>query len=93
MRLHPKIVVIDDAVAYTGSFWLDFEVTLGVYEPELDRWDGKGTHGSRFLIRINEKLSDWIENTVSIKTFSPTEYYVQRVLVFCSKSIFKLNCC
>ncbi len=40
LRLHRKIVVVDDAVGYTGSFnldvrsfWLDFEVTLGVYDP------------------------------------------------------------
>jgi len=32
-------------------------------EPKLDWWDGTGTPGNRILIRINNKLSEWIENT------------------------------
>ncbi len=47
-------------------------VVIGVVhnanEPELDWWDGKGTPGNRILIRINKKLSEWIERKLTIKT-------------------------
>jgi len=39
-------------------------------EPELDWWDGKGTPGNRILIKINNKLSTWIENTFHVKTYN-----------------------
>jgi epoxyqueuosine reductase len=46
-------------------------------EPELDWWDGKGTPGNRILIRINKKLSEWIENTFSVKTYK-LPYFVEK---------------
>jgi epoxyqueuosine reductase len=50
-------------------------------EPELDWWDGKGTLGNRILIRINKKLSEWIENTFSIKTYK-LPYFVSKGGIF-----------
>lgn len=46
-------------------------------ELELDWWDGKGTPGNRTLVRINKKLSEWIENTFSVKTYK-LPYFVER---------------
>jgi len=50
-------------------------------EPELDWWDGKGTPGNRILVRINKKLSEWIENTFSIKTYK-LPYFVEKGGIF-----------
>ena len=50
-------------------------------EPELDWWDGKGTPGNRILIRINKKLSEWIEDTFSIKTYK-LPYFVEKGGIF-----------
>jgi epoxyqueuosine reductase len=50
-------------------------------EPELDWWDGKGTPGNRILIRINKKLSEWIENTFSVKTYK-LPYFVEKGGIF-----------
>ena len=50
-------------------------------KPELDWWDGKGTPGNRILIRINKKLSDWIENTFSAKTYK-LPYFVEKGGIF-----------
>jgi epoxyqueuosine reductase len=50
-------------------------------EPELDWWDGRGTPGNRFLIRINEKLSDWIEKTFPVKTYK-LPYFVEKGGIF-----------
>ena len=50
-------------------------------KPELDRWDGKGTSGNRILIRINNKLSEWIENTFSVKTYK-LPYFVEKGGIF-----------
>jgi len=49
--------------------------------PELDWWDGKGTPGNRILIRINNKLSKWIENTFSVKTYK-LPYFVSKGGIF-----------
>ncbi len=49
--------------------------------PELDWWDGKGTPGNRILIRINKKLSEWIENTFSVKTYR-LPYFVEKGGIF-----------
>ncbi len=49
--------------------------------PELDWWDGKGTPGNRILIRINNKLSEWIENTFSVKTYK-LPYFVSKGGIF-----------
>ena len=46
-------------------------------EPELDWWDGKGTPGNRILVRINKKLSEWIENTISVKTYK-LPYFLEK---------------
>lgn len=48
---------------------------------ELDWWDGKGTSGNRILIRINNKLSEWIENTFPIKTYK-LPYFVSKGGIF-----------
>ena len=50
-------------------------------EPELDWWDGKGTPGNRILVRINKKLSEWIENTFSVKTYK-LPYFVEKGGIF-----------
>ncbi len=50
-------------------------------EPELDWWDGKGTPGNRILIRINRKLSEWIEDTFSAKTYK-LPYFVSKGGIF-----------
>jgi epoxyqueuosine reductase len=50
-------------------------------EPKLDWWDGKGTPGNRILIRINNKLSEWIENTFSVKTYK-LPYFVSKGGIF-----------
>ena len=50
-------------------------------KPELDWWDGKGTPGNRILIRINKKLSDWIENTFSAKTYK-LPYFIEKGGIF-----------
>jgi epoxyqueuosine reductase len=50
-------------------------------EPELDWWDGKGTPGNRILIQINKKLSEWIENTFSAKTYK-LPYFVSKGGIF-----------
>jgi epoxyqueuosine reductase len=49
--------------------------------PELDWWDGKGTPGNRILIRINNKLSEWIENTFPVKTYK-LPYFVSKGGIF-----------
>ncbi len=50
-------------------------------KPELDWWDGKGTPGNRILIRINNKLSEWIENAFSVKTYK-LPYFVEKGGIF-----------
>ena len=50
-------------------------------KPELDWWDGKGTPGNRILIRINKKLSEWIENEFSVKTYT-LPYFVEKGGIF-----------
>ncbi len=50
-------------------------------EPELDWWDGKGTPGNRILIQINQKLSEWIENTFSVKTYK-LPYFLEKGGIF-----------
>ena len=50
-------------------------------KPELDWWDGKGTPGNRLLIRINNKLSKWIEESFPIKTYK-LPYFVSKGGVF-----------
>jgi epoxyqueuosine reductase len=56
-------------------------VEHNIDHPELDWWDGKGTPGNRILIRINKKLSEWIENTFSIKTYK-LPYFVSKGGIF-----------
>ena len=50
-------------------------VVIGVEHPssrpELDWYDGKGTPGNRILIRITKKLSAWLEETFSVKSYRP----------------------
>ncbi|MDM8555336.1 epoxyqueuosine reductase [Desulfococcaceae bacterium HSG7] len=50
-------------------------------KPELDWFDGKGTPGNRVLIRINKKLSEWIENTFSVKTYK-LPYFIEKGGIF-----------
>ncbi len=56
-------------------------VAHNVDKPELDWWDGKGTPGNRILIRINKTLSEWIENTFSVKTYK-LPYFVEKGGIF-----------
>ena len=56
-------------------------VEHNINQPELDWWDGKGTSGNRILIRINKNLSEWIENTFSIKTYK-LPYFVSKGGIF-----------
>jgi len=56
-------------------------VEHNINNPELDWWDGKGTSGNRILIRINNKLSEWIENTFPIKTYK-LPYFVSKGGIF-----------
>jgi len=51
-------------------------------EPELDWWDGKGTPGNRILVGINKKLSEWIENTFSVKTYK-LPYFIEQIWTSC----------
>jgi len=50
-------------------------------KPELDWWDGMGTPGNRILMRINKKLSEWIENRFSVKTYK-LPYFVSKGGIF-----------
>jgi len=56
-------------------------VEHNIDNPELDWWDGKGTSGNRILIRINNKLSAWIENSFSVKTYE-LPYFVSKGGIF-----------
>jgi epoxyqueuosine reductase len=47
-------------------------------EPQMDWWDGQtGTPGNRILIRINNNLSDWVEEKFDIKTHK-LPYHVEK---------------
>ena len=50
-------------------------VVIGVSHPsdrpELDWYDGTGTPGNRALISIVKELSDWLEETFSVKSHRP----------------------
>ena len=68
--------------------WPEYSVSVVVIgvahnadDPELDWWDGEGTPGNRILIRINKKLSAWIENTFPIKTYK-LPYFVEKGGIF-----------
>ena len=50
-------------------------------EPELDWYDGKGTPGNRILVKINKKLSEWIEKTFPVKTYK-LPYFVEKGGIF-----------
>ncbi|SHO46807.1 epoxyqueuosine reductase [Desulfopila aestuarii] len=69
-------------------FWPESAVSVVVIgiehnpkEPELDWWDGKGTPGNRILIKVNNALSDWIENTLLITTHK-LPYFVEKGGIF-----------
>jgi len=95
-RIYPKIGMnlqvhwrkaIDDVKPHAVAWPADAVsvVVIGVEhnadKPELDWWDGKGTPGNRILIRINNKLSEWIENTFSVKTYK-LPYFVSKGGIF-----------
>jgi epoxyqueuosine reductase len=51
-------------------------------EPQLDWWDGQtGTPGNRILIRINNNLSDWVEENFDLKTHK-LPYHVEKGGIF-----------
>lgn len=50
-------------------------------KPKLDWWDGKGTPGNRILVRINQQLSAWIEDTFPVKTYK-LPYFVEKGGIF-----------
>ena len=95
-RIYPKIgmnlqvhwqEVKDDVKPHAVAWPADAvsAVVIGVAhnadELKLDWWDGKGTPGNRILIRINNKLSEWIENTFSVKTYK-LPYFVSKGGIF-----------
>lgn len=95
-RIYPKIGmnlkvhwqdVKDDARPHEVAWPTDAvsAIVIGVEHnidsPELDWWDGKGTPGNRILIRINNKLSEWLENTFSVKTYK-LPYFVSKGGIF-----------
>ena len=56
-------------------------VVHSIHQPELDWYDGKGTPGNRILIRIVNELSEWLEDTCSVKTYRPP-YFIEKGGVF-----------
>jgi epoxyqueuosine reductase len=95
-RIYPKIGMnlkthwqdAKDDVKPDGVAWPADAVSVVVIgvehnadKPELDWWDGKGTSGNRILIRINNKLSEWIENTLPVKTYK-LPYFVSKGGIF-----------
>ena len=64
-------------------------VVIGVVhpvdQPELDWYDGKGTPGNRILIGIAKQLSEWLEETFSVKTYRPP-YFIEKGGVFLKDS-------
>ena len=56
-------------------------VEHNIDNPELDWWDGRGTSGNRILIRINNRLSEWIENSFPVKTYK-LPYFVSKGGIF-----------
>lgn len=57
-------------------------------QPELDWYDTRGTTpGNRELIRINRKLSAWVEDTFAIKTHKKP-YYVEKGGIFLKDAAF-----
>lgn len=50
-------------------------------KPELDWWDGRGTHGNRILIDIIKGTSAQIENSLPVKT-RKLHYYVEKGGIF-----------
>ncbi|MCF8106900.1 MAG: hypothetical protein K9K64_15575 [Desulfohalobiaceae bacterium] len=95
-RLYPKIGMnldvpwqevkdedISDEVAWPNDALsaVIIGVAHPIEEPELDWWDGRGTSGNRILMRINEELSEWIENNFSIKTYK-LPYLIEKGGIF-----------
>ena len=50
-------------------------------DPGLDWWDGKGTPGNRILIRINQDLARWTEETFGC-TASKLPYLIEKGGIF-----------
>ncbi len=50
-------------------------------QPELDWYDGKGTPGNRILIRVVKELSEWLEETYSVKSHRPP-YFIASTGIF-----------
>ena len=95
-RIYPKIGMnldmnwrdAKDDIKPDGVAWPADAVSVVVIgvehnadKPELDWWDGQGTPGNRILIRINKKLSEWIENILSVKTYK-LPYFVEKGGIF-----------
>jgi epoxyqueuosine reductase len=64
-------------------------VVIGVEHPadrpELDWYDGKGTPGNRILIGIVKELSEWLEETHSVKSYRPP-YFIESTGIFLKDS-------
>ena len=56
-----------------------------VEKPELDWYDRKGTPGNRILIRIVKGLSEWLEETFSVRTYRPP-YVIESTGIFLKDS-------
>ena len=54
-------------------------------QPELDWYDGKGTPGNRILIRITKELSEWLEETFSVRSYRPP-YFIESTGIFLKDS-------
>lgn len=84
MNLNDHFTDIKNGTHKADVFWPEDAVSVVVIgvehnadEPELDWWDGKGTPGNRTLIKINNQMSEWIENILHIKTFK-LPYFIEK---------------
>lgn len=78
--LHHEVAWPADAVS---------AVVIGVEHPadrpELDWYDGKGTPGNRILIRVVRELSEWLEETFSVRSYRPP-YFIESTGIFLKDS-------
>ena len=54
-------------------------------QPQLDWYDGKGTPGNRILIRVVKELSEWLEETFSVRSCRPP-YFIESTGIFLKDS-------
>ena len=84
-----EFITDDQALEGIGLFsWPDSVKSILVIglshpedNPELDWWDGRGTHGNRILIDIVKRTSHQIEKDLRLKT-RKLHYYVEKGGIF-----------